>query len=284
MMGGLRKRYVKRKGIEMEKQTVIFDHSKCISCGACARDCIRRAITRGPEGMELSGSCFLCGHCVAVCPAGAVSIPVYEDLPVEYDPSRSGVDWERMLLNVKFRRSVRNYGKHPVEQEKLKLLAEAGAHAATAANRQEISYVFVQEKQQELKRLVFEGMEELLKNASGAEEEDPFLQTIRKFYNNREAAQEEEMLFRNAPAVIYLLGDHSFDAGLAAQCMELVGCSLGLGFMYNGYLTRISSRLPRVREFLGIGDQQIQMCMLAGYPRVHYRRTAPKKTPQVTWL
>ena len=48
----------------MEKQVVIFDHDKCISCGACAKDCIRQAISKGPEGMEVSGSCFLCGHCV----------------------------------------------------------------------------------------------------------------------------------------------------------------------------------------------------------------------------
>ena len=268
----------------MEKQMVIFDHNKCISCGACAKDCIRQAISKGPEGMEVSGSCFLCGHCVAVCPTGAVSIPEYEDCPVEYDPSVSAIDGEQMLLAVKFRRSVRNYRKNPIEEEKLRLLVDAGTHAATAANRQEISYVIVQEKRQELKRLVFEGMGQLLENASDAGKEDPFLQTIRKFYENRDAAEEEEMLFRNAPAVIYLLGDHSFDAGLAAQCMELVGCSLGLGFMYNGYLTRISSRLPRVREFLGIGEEQIQMCMLAGYPKVRYRRTAPKKTPQVRWL
>ena len=82
----------------MEKQMVIFDHNKCISCGACAKDCIRQAISKGPEGMEISGSCFLCGHCVAVCPTGAVSIPEYEDCPVEYDPSVSAIDGEQMLL------------------------------------------------------------------------------------------------------------------------------------------------------------------------------------------
>lgn len=268
----------------MDQQMVIFDHSKCISCGACAKDCIRHAITKGTHGMELTGSCFLCGHCVAVCPAGAVSIPQYKDLPVEYEPGRFEVEQDRMLSMVKFRRSIRNYGKHPIEEEKLKLLVDAGTHAATAANRQEISYVIVQEERPKLKQLVFEGMGELLEKTSGSMEQDPFLETIRRFYDSRNAAEEDEMLFRNAPAVIYLLGDHPFDAGLAAQCMELVGCSLGLGFMYNGYLTRISSRLEQVREFLGTDDREIQMCMLAGYPKVRYRRTAPRKEPRITWM
>ncbi|MDR1702720.1 MAG: 4Fe-4S binding protein, partial [Sporomusaceae bacterium] len=47
--------------------------------------------------------CILCGHCVAVCPAGAVSIPEYETADIEtYDKGRFGLDISNLLYTVKF--------------------------------------------------------------------------------------------------------------------------------------------------------------------------------------
>ena len=57
---------------------VIFDKNKCIGCGACVRDCIVE-ILRMDESMhpqllpELERHCINCQHCLAVCPAGAVT-------------------------------------------------------------------------------------------------------------------------------------------------------------------------------------------------------------------
>ncbi|MDO4274483.1 MAG: nitroreductase family protein [Eubacteriales bacterium] len=265
---------------------ILFDKEKCILCGECARDCIQQAIWQEGKEMRAMQPCLLCGHCVAVCPAGAVSIDNYEDKPEEYCRESFSVEPDNMLHAIKFRRSIRRFKDQVIERKKLELLIDAGMHTATASNRQEVSYIMVQENRDELKRLVFEELGQVVfgEMPEVMKGQEFFWRKLKTFYEDRNTLEEKEMLFRNAPAVIYILGDRALDAGLAAQNMELMACSLGLGFMYNGYLARISMMLPQVRQFLGTGDREILACILAGYPDVTYHRTAPRKTPEVTWL
>ena len=64
---------------------------------------------------------------------------------------------------------------------------------------------------------------------------------------------------------------------LAAQNMELVAASLGLGALFNGYLCRAAEELPAVKAFLEAENKPLQICMLLGHPAVSYRRTAPRR-------
>ena len=52
---------------------VIVDTEKCIGCGACEKDCLLSEI-HVIEGKAVPNNktCFNCGHCVAICPVGAV--------------------------------------------------------------------------------------------------------------------------------------------------------------------------------------------------------------------
>ena len=73
-----------------------------------------------------------------------------------------------------------------------------------------------------------------------------------------------------------MAAERADDAGLAAQNMELMAASLGLGVLFNGYLCRASEELPAVRAFLEAGEKPLQMCLLLGCPAVSYPRTAPR--------
>ena len=42
------------------------------------RDCLNRALAVQDGCAKVTKSCFLCGHCIAVCPAGAVSMDDYD--------------------------------------------------------------------------------------------------------------------------------------------------------------------------------------------------------------
>ena len=59
-------------------------------------------------------------------------------------------------------------------------------------------------------------------------------QAYQGFYEAHMADSKQDYLFRNAPAVLFIASEANIDAGLAAQNMELMGVSLGLGFLYNG--------------------------------------------------
>lgn len=243
---------------------VNFDREKCILCGKCMQDCYLQALQKKNGKMMVMGECMLCGHCVAICPQGAVSICGYEDEPEEYIKENFCIKPDSLLHMIKFRRSIRNYREKEIEKEKLEMMIAAGRYTATASNRQEISYIVVQEKKDELKRMV--------------------LKRVERFVNGEDAVQWQEKLFRNAPAIIYVTGDNAIDAGLAAQNMELMAVTLGLGVLYNGYLTKISESFPEIKDFLHIEEKKIQICLMVGYPAVEYRRSAPRKKPEALWM
>lgn len=260
---------------------VVIDEKKCIGCGLCAADCIAQNIVI-EEKAHVKQDCFQCGHCVAVCPKGAVSIPEYDMADVEeYDADSFTLEPEAVLHSIKFRRSIRNYKPEGVPEAVLRTLAEAGRYTATAKNSQSNGFVFVQKEMAELKDRVWQFIDDIA-HKDIREIDKAFLPYL-VFNQRRKKDAADDYLFRNAPVVLYVVSDSALDAGLAAQNMEMLGVSLGLGMLYNGYLARVSDANEELKQWLGIGDRTIRACMLLGYPAVHYARTAPRKTADVIW-
>ena len=260
---------------------VVIDEKKCIGCGLCAADCIAQNIVI-EEKAHVKQDCFQCGHCVAVCPKGAVSIPEYDMADVEeYDADSFTLQPEAVLHSIKFRRSIRNYKPEAVPEAVLRTLAEAGRYTATAKNSQSNGFVFVQKEMAELKDRVWQFIDDIA-HKDIREIDKAFLPYL-VFNQRRKKDAGDDYLFRNAPVVLYVVSDSALDAGLAAQNMEMMGVSLGLGMLYNGYLARVSDANEELKQWLGIGDRTIRACMLLGYPAVHYARTAPRKTADVIW-
>ena len=64
----------------------------------------------------VKGDCIECGHCVALCPTGAVSIEGYDMDDVEvYDEDTFKVNPQNLLRAIKFRRSIRFYKDEKVK-------------------------------------------------------------------------------------------------------------------------------------------------------------------------
>lgn len=260
---------------------VVIDEKKCIGCGLCAADCIAQNIVI-KEKACVKQDCFQCGHCVAVCPKGAVSIPEYDMADMEeYDADSFTLEPEAVLHSIKFRRSIRNYKPEAVPEDVLRMLADAGRYTATAKNSQSNGFVFVQKEMAELKDRVWQFIDDIA-HKDIREVDKAFLPYL-VFNQRRKKDAADDYLFRNAPVVLYVVSDSALDAGLAAQNMEMLGVSLGLGMLYNGYLARVSDANEELKQWLGIGDRTIRACMLLGYPAVHYTRTAPRKTADVIW-
>lgn len=82
---------------------VEINRNACTGCGQCISDCIANNLFLREGKAEVSGNCILCGHCVAVCPLNAVSIPEYDMGDVEeLSREQAGLDSDRLLKAIKY--------------------------------------------------------------------------------------------------------------------------------------------------------------------------------------
>ncbi|NTV90508.1 MAG: 4Fe-4S binding protein, partial [Clostridiales bacterium] len=72
---------------------VVFDNEKCTGCGLCIKDCVRKCLYLEAGKAKAGEGCFDCGHCLAICPQEAVSMPDHDMTEViPYDKDSFGLD------------------------------------------------------------------------------------------------------------------------------------------------------------------------------------------------
>ena len=114
---------------------LIVDQDKCQKDGLCAKECPMAIILLQdkesyPElvpGGELL--CNLCGHCVAVCPHGALShtqVPLADCPPLKKDLV---INEEQAVQFLRSRRSIRFFKDRPVEKETIQKLIKIARYA-----------------------------------------------------------------------------------------------------------------------------------------------------------
>lgn len=261
---------------------IIIDRERCVGCGLCVSDCPADKLTVEDGKAVYTPECIRCGHCVAVCPKSAVSIPEYDMEDVEeYDKDTFNVAPDHFLHAVKFRRSVRNYKEKPVPREVMERILEAGRYTPTAKNRQACRFIVLQEELEAFKAFLWEQMPDL---AEAMKETVPHYSMLFKFmYRRQRKDPQDDPLFFNAPACIFIAADNPLDGGLAAANIENMAVAEGAGVLYSGYIQRIVEAWKPLKEWLGLGNTPVACCMLTGYPAVTYRRTAPRKKAEIEW-
>ncbi len=244
----------------------------CIGCGKCAGNCSARNILICSGKAQVQGECFNCGQCVAICPQNAVSIPEYdmEDI-AEYKKDSFCVEPDILLNMIKFRRSIRNFKDKKLTSDDIRMLIQAGRYTATASNRQDCRFIVVQDRLQEFKQLVWDGIGEQLST------ENSPLEEFRGIYLRKKKDPADDKLFFNAQAVLIVASNITEDAALAAQNIELTAHAMGLGILYDGWLNNVLSNLPDISKWLHAENKRFGVTMLAGYPAVRFVRTAPRR-------
>ena len=125
---------------------LIVDKDKCTRDGICVGECPGLLI-RLPEGgfpeirVELIEACTKCGHCVAVCPHGALS---HKDVRVENSPEileELKISMKQAEQFLRSRRSIRVYQTKPVDKNTVKKLIQVASCAPTAGNSQMVEWL-----------------------------------------------------------------------------------------------------------------------------------------------
>lgn len=257
---------------------VLIDRDKCVGCGKCVADCVAKNIEIVDRKAVVKNECLQCGHCVAICSQDAVNIPEYDMDDVEAIDANNAISSELLLKCIKSRRSIRDFKEEPISDENLKLLSEAGRYTATANNGQFHKYVFVQKELGKLKQMVWDYID-----AMNADDKPNLVDydSYKAFAEHRSKNSSDDFLFRNAPVVLFITSQRMLDAGMAAQNIEMMANSLGLGAMFNGFLVRIADVNYELKKWLGIENETICACMLLGYPKLKYIKTAPRRKADV---
>lgn len=266
------------------------NHEKCIGCGLCVKDCVVRDIELVDKKATIKNkTCIKCGHCIAICPVEAVSTDDYNmNDVVKYDKESFKVDPDNLLNFIKFERTIRHFKEKDVENEKVLKIIEAGRFTQTSSNAQNVNYIVVKDKIQELRKITLETLnslgEEILKNSTNVLYKKYAHMWSVMYKNFMVNPLGEDNLFFKAPVLIIVTSEQPINGGLASANMKLMIDALGLGAVFSGFFVRASEKDTRIKKFLEIDDtQNIISCIVVGYPDVRYLRTAPRKAPNIIW-
>ncbi|MFA9423134.1 MAG: nitroreductase family protein [Sedimentibacter sp.] len=271
---------------------MIVDRNLCIGCGKCVKDCFPEDIVMEDNCAKIKNkTCIECGHCIAICPTNAITTDhYYMDEVVDYSKETFDVKAGNLLNFIKFRRTIRQFKDREVEVEKIIQIIEAGRFTQTAANMQDVSYVVVKDKMDELKELTFESLKNIAEHmlANLTPETRSYKYYAMKWIQMYEAYKENpanDKLFFNAPTLIIVAAKSELNGALASSNMELMTNALGLGTLFSGFITRAAKDNDAIKKLLGISKgKEIVTCMVIGYPAVTYKRTAPRKTAEINWV
>jgi len=267
------------------------DESKCKRDGICAQVCPSRIIMlRGEEGFpeipaRFETGCIQCGHCVSVCPHGALShgkVPADACLPIDPSLALGEVLAEQFLRS---RRSIRVFRDQAVEKEKIQRLIEIARYAPTAGNSQRVKW-----------RVVTDG--EIIVQAADltAAYLKQVIDTKTKgsypiYYPAMVAGHRagRDPIMRRAPALLVasspqMTSNGMVDISLALAYLELMAPVLGLGTCWAGLVGTALMNDQKVKELLGLPEDHAHFySMLLGYPRYRYQRLPERRPPVIDW-
>ena len=258
---------------------------KCIGCKSCYRECHLQmdAITPTTDGVVVDlDLCNRCGHCVSVCPTGAMVHP----LSPAQEAVKAPLSPEQALHFLRSLRSTRHYRQELVPKELLCQLLDAGRYPPTAKNTQGVHYHVVrgQAQVQQVHDLYFEMARALPMDHP----EFPIL--IRPVHNQEQKGF--DALFYDCPQLIFAVCDKNKPADtrsvqFSLTYIALMASSLGLGVCWAGQVQRfcaIEDFREQLSSLIGLPkDQRIYGCMMVGYPDVTFRRLVARDPLQVTW-
>ena len=274
---------------------IIIDKEKCTGCGLCASDCLLGEISLvDGRAQEANQVCYDCGHCVAICPEGAICPQKGEDQILEYDPSLFVIDSERLLNMIRFRRSIRHYKEKKLPREVLEKALEGGMYAPTGRNSQSVRYVVAEKEKDMLVREALSTLNQLSEEILSDPGEAKITKLYAKMWQDLYHSYREEGrdgLFYGAPAAVLVIASQKkspstaeIDGAIAAANIELMANTLGLGTCYCGFFNRAFSRNRALQEFAGLKAGEILVTSFAiGYPAVSYYRTTARRKDKITW-
>ena len=268
-----------------------IDKEKCNRDGICATECPGMLIRMKtgddyPEPTpDFEDFCLKCGHCVAVCPTGALSLDWLSPEECKSMRPELVVTSEQAEQFLCGRRSIRTFKKRTVQREVLERLLEIACAAPSAKNAQPWHWTVVEHPAEvgRMAGMVIDWMRSMIQAKPEAAEAMGFTRVVAAWDNGF------ERICRGAPHVIVAHADKSWgfateDCTLAICLLDLYATSIGLGACWGGYFCKAVNAHPPLFEALDIPQDHLAFgAIMVGYPKFRYPRIPVRNRPRVTW-
>lgn len=220
--------------------------------------------------------CIDCGHCLAVCPHGALTLKGVgpndcEPVNPERLPDKKSIDHF-----FKTRRSIRTYKRKMVPRQTIDRLIDLTRWAPTARNLQPVHWRVAHQPEtvKSLAGMVVQRMKET-----------GYMPPITKAWDAG-----MDMIMRSAPHLIIAHANHSgfnprADCAIALSTIEAAAPSFGLGACWAGFFMGMANDYPPIIEKLGLpADHKVYGALIIGYPKFIYHRIPPRNAARITYM
>lgn len=260
---------------------ITIDREKCKQDGLCVAECPFGLIIENEDGgyPEIKAAaakfCIRCGHCVSVCPHGALSlkgINTEDCTPIHKELSISAIEAEQFL---KARRSIRTYKDEVIPHDTLAHLIETTQWAPSAKNKQPVNWLIIKKpaEVQKIAGLVVDWLRET----------DNYPAIVSAW------DQGKDMVLRHAPhlAIAYastgsLMPD--VDCTIALTYLDMAANSMGIGTCWAGILMGAANAHQPLIDELGLPENhKVYGAMMLGYPKYKYFRIPQRNSAKIEW-
>lgn len=270
--------------------SLLIDGDKCNGCGMCVEECSYWLLQNPDEESPPSwvdgaeALCINCGHCVAVCPSGALELStmaIEECVPIKKDLKPTSEQLEQFL---KSRRSIHAYEEKSIEHEKLAKLIDIARYAPSANNYQPVQWLVIKKREEvkQLAQMAIDWLREVV-------ESDPLfaeLMRAKEFIAGWDSGI--DVITRGAPHLIVAHAQKDSvpmgDGLIAMTYLELAAYAMGIGACWAGFIQVGSTFDPALAQALRLPEDHLSFgTMIVGYPKYKISRIPKRNEAQVIW-
>lgn len=188
-----------------------------------------------------------------------------------------------VITCIKRRRSVRSYKDVTIARDIIDTIITAGKYAPSAENRQPWKFIVVTDKKTiaDLSKEVKQQIHNVMIHKRRWKRRFPEIANNEiTFFLNTVASSREEIIFFNAPLVIFIVTENLVfndeSCAAAAQNMMIAAWSIGVGSCWVGFAKFLELSDDALHR-LGIPPEcHISACLIFGYPE-HIGKTPLRK-------
>ncbi|MCP4630774.1 MAG: ferridoxin [bacterium] len=268
-----------------------IDENKCKQDGICAAECPRRIIileNNGdyPQVAEADEAyCMVCGHCVAVCPHGALSVTGVDIEDCPKIEKKLVLFWDQTEQFLRSRRSIRLFKDKAMDRGTLEKLIETARYAPTAGNAQNLHWTVIEgrDRLETLSQETINWMERIIEAQPESPAADNFRPVVARWATGYDG------ILRTARTLIVPSAPKEsanglVDLSIALAYLELAALPLGVGTCWAGLLRAAMLATRDLVESMGLPEGHTWFYpMMIGYPKFQYHRVPERKAPVIHW-